>query len=127
MTLNFHKYLSATLAFSVWGSWTYYINIESESNLISALYQGSFSAVSTLLMVYLIAFFYNLFPAKNIYFALPSILTVALASACIISMHIYIHTYDVINTVLPSITISFFFSLYTTYIIRKNSNLVLEK
>ena len=119
MTFNTHKYFSATLAFLVWGTWTYYININSDNNLVSAAAQGIFSATTTLLIVYLVEFFYKILPQSNIYFVLPAVLTVILASTLLIFMHIYINTYDILNTVLPSITISFFFSLYTTYIIKK--------
>ncbi|NOR56032.1 MAG: hypothetical protein GQ531_07465 [Sulfurovum sp.] len=120
MTLNAHKYFSATLAFLVWGVWTYYINIESSNNLNSAMAQGIFSATATLLMVYLVEYFYSVFPHDKIFFLFPAILSVIIASTLLISMHVYIHTYDVLNTVLPSIIISFFFSVYTTHIIIKD-------
>ena len=119
MTLNTHKYFSATVAFLAWGIWTYFINIESDNNLTSAIAQGLFSAVITLLMVYLVEFFYNLFPSKQIYFVLPAIFTVSITASIVVAMHVYINTYDIFNTVFPTVIVSFLFALYTTHAVKR--------
>lgn len=94
--------------------WTYFININATNTLTSVLTQGLYSAIMTLCMVCIIDYFYNLLPKKKIYFILPSVFTVFITSGIIIVLHYFIHTYDIFNTVFPTVIVAFLFSLYTT-------------
>lgn len=114
MKLNKFKYISSLLAFIIWSIWTYFVNLQSDHVLISSMTQGVYSAVVTLFMISLIQYFYNLLPKNGIYFILPSIFTVTIATILIVFIHLLINTYDVFYTVLPTIFVAFLFSLYTT-------------
>jgi hypothetical protein len=62
-------------------------------------------------------------PKKKIYFTVPSIITVAIATLLIVAIHITIHTYNITATVVPTIMVAFLFSLYTTKkLIQKDQN-----
>ncbi len=112
--LKFYKYTSAILAFILWSVWAYFINIESDNNIISALTQGVSSFLITLIMIKLIEFFYDLFPKNRWFFILPSIVTVGLTSSFVVFIHVLIDTKNIFFTVLPTVIISFLFALYTT-------------
>jgi hypothetical protein len=110
------------LAFLIWGSWTYYINYNTPNDLISALVQGIYSAIMTLLIIHLVTYFYNLLPKSNLYFLLPALFTLVITSAIIVSIHLLIKTSNIFYTIAPALTISFLFSLFTTKKISNNSN-----
>lgn len=114
MTFKYYNYISAFLAFFLWGFWAYYVNIESPNNLISAVAQGTASSIITLIMIKLIKFFYNVFPKSRLYFVLPSIITVGITSSFVVYMHILVNTKNIFYTVFPTIVIAFLFALYTT-------------
>lgn len=106
---NKSKYLSAVLAFLIWGSWAYYINYNTPNDLVSAFVQGIYSAVMTLLIIHLVAYFYNLLPKSNFYFLFPAFCTLIITS-----IHLLIKTSNILYTIAPALIISFLFSLFTT-------------
>ncbi len=112
--LKSYKYTSAILAFILWSVWAYFINIESDNNMVSAFAQGASSFFITLMMIKLIEFFYNFFPKNRWFFILPSIVTVGLTSSFVVFIHMWIDTANIFFTVLPTVMVSFLFALYTT-------------
>ena len=115
MSLKLYKYFSAIFAFILWGSWTYYINQNAQTVFISSFSQGLASFIITLIMVDIIAFFYNKFPKEKNYFLFPSIITVFLTSTTITIIHLLVHTENILYTILPNIFVAFIFSLLTTH------------
>ncbi|MGB5918716.1 hypothetical protein [Arcobacter sp.] len=118
---NKFNQISSFLAFIIWGSWAYFINMDSDNALISALIQGLYSALMSLSIICFVDYFYTLLPKKSIYFILPSILTIMITTILIIIIHFVINTYDILNTITPPIIIAFLFSLYTTLKIKKGT------
>lgn len=108
------------LAFLIWGSWTYYINYNNPNDIISALVQGIYSAIMTLLIIHLVTFFYNLLPKSNLYFLLPALFTLIITSVIIICLHLLINTSNILYTITPALIVSFIFSVFTTNSLKKN-------
>jgi len=122
--LKSYNYLSAILAFILWGAWAYLINIDSNNNFISAFSQGVSSFIITLIMIKIIEYFYNLFPKNRLFFLLPSIITVSITSSFVVGIHLIVNTQNILFTVLPTVLIAFLFALYTT---KKISTKIIKK
>lgn len=119
MSLKLYNYISAILAFILWGTWAYFMNIESSNNLLSATTQGISSFVITLIMIKIIKYFYNLFPKNKFYFIFPSLITVFITSSFVVGIHVFINTQNILITVLPTVIVAFLFALFTTKKISK--------
>lgn len=104
------KYLSAIMAFILWGSWSYFVNIEDENRFISSFFQGIASFMITLFMVKLIIVFSNLFTNSSIY--IISILTVLATSSIVFIGHLIINTQNIFYTIAPTVIVAFMFSLF---------------
>ncbi|BAK69891.1 hypothetical protein ACOL29_01895 [Aliarcobacter butzleri] len=104
------KYLSAIMAFILWGSWSYFVNIEDENRFISSFFQGIASFIITLFMVKLIIVFSNLFTNSSIY--IISILTVLATSSIVFIGHLIINTQNIFYTIAPTVIVAFMFSLF---------------
>ncbi len=109
-----YNYISAFLAFILWSVWAFFINIDSENVIISALSQGVASFIITLIMIKLLLYFYKIFPKGGCYFILPSLATVGFTSSCVVLIHFMVHTKNIFYTVLPTVIIALLFALYTT-------------
>lgn len=121
MYLRSYNYQSALLAFILWGAWAYYINIQSDNNIISALSQGMASFVVTLIMIKIIKYFYRLLPEGKLFFILPSVITVSITSSVIVGVHLIVNTENIFYTVLPTVIVAFLFALFTTQRISMNT------
>ncbi len=124
MSLKSYNYTSAILAFVLWGTWAYFMNINSSNSFISAFAQGIASFIITLVMIKIIEYFYDLFPENKFYFILPSVITVFITSSFVIGIHLFINTENIFITVLPTVIVAFIFTLFTT---RKISNYTKKK
>lgn len=111
------KLVSAGLAFMLWGGWAYYVNENATpgAGLLSGMMQGTASFIITLSMVHLVTWFYRHLPVSKITFILPALLTVTMTGSCLIGMHLFIGTPEIINTVLPALSVALAFSLFTTF------------
>ncbi len=114
MTAKKYNYISAFLAFLLWSAWAFFINIDSENVIISALSQGVASFIITLIMIKLLVYFYKMFPKGDWYFILPSLVTVGVTSSFVVFIHFMVHTKNIFYTVLPTVIIALLFALYTT-------------
>ena len=112
--LKSYSSLSAVLAFILWGTWAYIMNIDSNNNLISAFSQGIVSFVITLIMIKIIEYFYNLFPKNKLFFILPSIITISITSSFVVGIHVIVNSQNILFTVFPTVIVAFLFALYTT-------------
>lgn len=119
--LKSYNYTSAILAFFLWGTWAYFMNIDSSNNFISAFAQGIASFIITLIMIKIIEYFYYLLPKNKFSFILPSIITVFITSSFVVSIHIYINTQNILITVFPTVIVAFLFALFTTKKISDNT------
>jgi hypothetical protein len=112
--LKSYSSLSAVLAFILWGTWAYIMNIDSNNNLISAFSQGIVSFIITLIIIKIIEYFYNLFPKNKLFFILPSIITISITSSFVVGIHVIVNTQNILFTVFPTVIVAFLFALYTT-------------
>jgi len=119
LKIDTYNSISALLAFLLWGGWTYLVNISGDNVHLSALVQGSYSAVMTLAIVCIVHYFYQLLPKGRLFFLLPSVISVTLTTILIVVIHLSIDTYDIFYTVLPTVVVAFVFSLYTTHNIKQ--------
>lgn len=119
--LKSYNYTSAILAFFLWGTWAYFMNIDSSNNFISAFAQGIASFIITLIMIKIIEYFYYLLPKNKFSFILPSIITVFITSSFVVFIHIYINTQNILITVFPTVIVAFLFALFTTKKISDNT------
>lgn len=104
------KYLSAIFAFFMWGSWSYFVNIEDENRFISSFFQGVASFVITLFMVRLIIIFHKIFKNSSVF--LTAILSVTITSSLVFVGHILIKTQNIFYTILPTIVVSLIFAIF---------------
>ncbi len=120
-TSHSFNYLSAFIAFTLWGCWAYYINnsYSTNSGIISGLAQGAASFMITLFMVHFVTYLYGKFSHPVSKLLLPAIVTVCITSICLIILHILVGTPQVFYTVSPALSIAFSFCLYTTFKIHK--------
>lgn len=106
---------SAVLAALIWGSWAYYINDGSiVRKLYSAAAQGVSSFSFTLLFIIVLAKLYHYFPKKPIFFLLPTFIAISLAAIILVSVHLLVHTPNILYTIAPSLSISVIFSIVVT-------------
>jgi hypothetical protein len=122
--LKSYNYLSAMLAFVLWGTWAYFINIDSNNNFISAFSQGIASFIITLMMIKSVQYFYNIFPKNRLFFVLPSIITVGITSSVVVGIHLMVKTQNILFTVFPTVIVALLFALYTT---KKISTKIIKK
>lgn len=114
---RFYKLISALLAFLLWGSWGYYINSEAshDAGALSGIIQGSASFLITLIMVYMVEYFYRLFKETKLQIIASSVITVSITTIFLVSAHYFAETPHILFTVSPAITVAFIFCLYTAY------------
>ncbi|NOQ34487.1 MAG: hypothetical protein GQ569_01150 [Methylococcaceae bacterium] len=123
-TSSFYNFLSAILAFILWGGWAYYINGREnpEMAIISAITQGTASFTITLLMVHAVSWIYHRLPKNSWQILLPAIFTVSVTGSCLAAIHYTVGTPEIIYTISPALSVAFAFCLYTAYKLRKASH-----
>jgi len=116
-TSKYFTYISALLAFILWGGWAYYVNDEfgSKSRILSSITQGTFSFIITLLMTKLIAYQYNIYPGKLFKIIFPPVITVSATGTLLVLIHIKVGTNSIFKTVYPALTVSLIFGFFTVY------------
>ncbi len=114
------NFLSAGIAFFLWGGWAYFVNVSHslQHGVISGLAQGIASAVITLFMVFVVTFFYHRFERPVFKLFLPALLTVMFTTTCTVLIHTFVGTPRIFFTILPAFTVGFLFCLYTCYQLR---------
>ncbi len=116
-TSSLFNLVSALLAFVMWGAWAYYVNQPNGASVgvKSGLIQGAASAVITLIMVRIVTRVYQRLPLIPGLLIVPALLTVALTGSCIVTLHWFAQTPDIIRTVVPPLSVAFLFCVFTTY------------
>jgi len=115
-TTKKYNLLSASLAFFIWGGWSFYINDASLfSRVTSGLAQGISSFIITLIMVKIITWFYFKLNFSRLRFILPAIATVFCTGSVLVTIHYVIGTPYILKTVTPALSVAFIFCLYTSY------------
>lgn len=107
--------LSAGMAFLLWGSWAYYANVgTSASKALSAGFtQGTASFVITLVMVRLVSWFFRCLPRHFLAIPVAALLTVTLTGSCLVAIHSWAGTPQILDTIAPALTVAFGFCCYT--------------
>ncbi len=124
-----YNYLSAFLAFFLWGSWAFYVNTDgvSQTGVISAITQGTYSFIITLLMTHFITFQFNKFSDGIFRIVLPPVITVCITGTILIYIHKMAGTPSILLTVSPALTVALLFSFCTVYKLHLESQLQREK
>lgn len=112
--------LSALFAFLVWGGWAFYVNDDSISTrIISGLGQGIISCTLTLLLIKMVTKTYYLLPKERRYLLLPAFIMFIFIGIISSSIHYLINTPNIIQTIAPSVLMSFGFCVMVTLKIRR--------
>ena len=123
-----YNFLSASLAFLIWGSWAFFINDDgvSHSGVVSAITQGSYSFIITLLMTHFITFQFNRISNGIYQIIVPPVITVSISGTILIYIHKMAGTPSILFTVSPALTVALLFSFYTVYKLHLESQLQRE-
>ena len=120
-TTRYFNYVSAFMAFMLWGGWAYYVNVQDTdiAGIMSGLTQGTASFMITLFLVHSVTRLYHRFkhPVGKLLF--PAIVTVCFTSMCLLLIHTLAGTPHILMTILPAITVAFSFCLFTSYKLHK--------
>jgi len=110
-------YISALLAFILWGGWAFYINGEfgNKSRILSGITQGTCSFIITLLMTKVIAYQYNQFSRMVCKILFPPIITVSITGTLLVLIHNKVGTPAIFETVSPALTVALLFGFFTIY------------
>lgn len=113
--------LSALLAFLLWGGWAFYVNGRSDiaKGLLSGLTQGTASFIITLVMVYLVTWFFKQLPDNCLQIPLSALFTVSITGSFLIAVHLLVKTPEIFYTISPALSVAFAFCWYTAYKLRK--------
>ena len=116
-TLLHNKFFSAFVAFLLWGSWAYFVNVGNNkySGIVSGLSQGIASFVITLAMIQSVAYFYHRINGDILKIFFPSVITTSITCMFLIIVHHYAGTHHIFKTIFPALCVGFMFCLYTTY------------
>ena len=111
------NFLSALLAFLLWGGWAFYVNGQTSVTVGStaAITQGTASAVITLFMVRAVTWLYKILPKTFFQMILPGFLTVCFTGSCLTGIHYLAGTPEIFYTVSPALTVAFLFNVFTTF------------
>lgn len=111
-----YNFLSAFFALMLWGCWSFYVNNQQagfEAGLISGIAQGICSFLITLFMTFLIEKQFNFYRSNLAKLMLPPIITVLFTGSCLITVHLLIHTPDIVKTISPALTVALIFAFFT--------------
>ena len=122
-TFNTNKFnfISASIAFVLWGSWAYYINNSGNSGIISGIAQGLASFVITICMIHIVTWFFNYLPKTSVTLILPSVLTICITGSALFIVHFLVGTPRILHTIWLPLTIAFIFCLFVTIKLKKLS------
>ena len=121
-TSSAFNFMSAALAFLLWGCWAYFVNESSvpSSGLVSGITQGAASFIITLVMVRIITFLFRRLPTNGIAQLLPAFATMCITSSFLVAAHCIVETPNIIRTITPALCVGFVFCIITTLQLRKN-------
>jgi len=106
--------LSAIAAFTLWFTWTYYVNSSADNVLISALSQGFISASITLMMIKLLKVLKPFFKTTSSKIFYPSLIISTMCFLMGFLIHSAINTSQVIKTIIPAVVVGFIFCIITS-------------
>ncbi|WP_066565595.1 hypothetical protein [Snodgrassella sp. CFCC 13594] len=111
-----YTWISAAMAFVLWGSWAGYINADHGfwRGLFSGLTQGLCSLVITLIMTRALEWQYNALSIRFLKIVLPPIATVLVTGTSLVAIHYLIGTPNIAQTVTPALSVAILFGFMTT-------------
>lgn len=111
-----NNYISALLAFILWGGWAFYINSSTSilSGITSGVTQGTASFIITILMIKSVNFWLLKFKHRITKTLFPALMTVSCSSLGLIIAHRFAGTPNIIFTIAPAITVAFLFCIFTS-------------
>lgn len=123
-TSRIYNLLSAIAAFAMWGGWAYYINsgFGQSTRIVSAIAQGIASFLITLFMVRAVTWLFHRMPNAMLKLILPAVLTVSFTGTCLATLHFFVGTPRILQTIAPALTVAFLFCFYTTLKLKKQLN-----
>ncbi|WP_299460979.1 hypothetical protein [uncultured Gimesia sp.] len=116
-TTRLFNFLSAILAFLLWGGWAYHVNSASspQSGVVAALTQGTASFLITLFMVHAVTFLFHHFQKPFAKVIFPAILINSLTGFCLVNIHTLMGTPRVFATIVPALTVGISFCIFTAW------------
>ena len=112
-----NRYLSAIMAFLLWGGWAFFVNREPSNydGLIAALTQGCASFVITLVMVHSVTNLHKVFTTQPYKLLMPALITVACTGSGLVIIHTFASTANIFTTIAPALSVAFVFCVFTSY------------
>ncbi len=100
----------------LWGGWAYYVNQKSGTDVgfRSAITQGTASFIITLIMVWIVSWWFSRIRQPALRVLLPGVFTVGLTGTCLFIVHKIVGTPAVLQTITPALSVAFLFCLYTS-------------
>lgn len=115
LTSRRYEFLSAIMAFIIWGGWAFYVNGGSrfETRLISGFAQGTASLIITLIMVRMVTEIFNRLPDNSLRLVLPAMITVCITGSGLTLVHALVGTPRIVTTIMPALSVAFVFCVFT--------------
>ncbi|MFT6103281.1 MAG: hypothetical protein ACJA2B_001732 [Candidatus Endobugula sp.] len=107
------NFLSAVLAFVLWGGWAFYINNTSETRFVSATTQALASFGITFILVHMVTYIFHLLPVTPMRIALPAAISVSITGSGLVVAHTLAGTPRIFFTIAPALAVAFVFCVYT--------------
>jgi hypothetical protein len=122
-TTGYFNFVSAIMAFMLWGGWAIYVNANDTDNtgIISGLTQGTASFMITFFLVHSVTLLFHQFKHPVAKLLFPAIVTVCFTSMCLLLIHSLAGTPHILMTIFPAIAVAFSFCLFTSYKLHKIS------
>jgi ABC-type antimicrobial peptide transport system permease subunit len=120
------RFLSASLAFILWGGWAFFINQKEtvQVGVTSGVTQGTASFLITLFLVHAVTRLYHQFNHPIAKLLFPAIVTVSFTGTGLLLIHSIAQTPRILVTILPAISVAFTFCLFTAYKLHKTSQTI---
>ena len=122
-TTRTYDAVSVALACALWGSWAFYANRRAGTAVATtaAATQAIASATITLVMVRAITALHARLPARARLLG-PTAIVVGTITATMVVVHGIVGTAEIVHTILPPLTVSTLFGLYTTWTLHRRAN-----
>lgn len=121
-TSKLYDFGAAALAFVLWGSWAYVVNVPASpmTGLISGLTQGTSSALMTLVMIKAVTAISRRLQRPFLRLTLPTVITVGAAAIFLVIAHSIAGTPSIFWTILPGLSGALPFCTFTSYKLLKS-------
>ena len=116
-TSRLYDWVSALLAFGLWGGWAFYVNRPSglATGFTSGVAQGTVSMLMTFVMIQTVTGISRRLTSRYLQLTLPTLITVGSAAGLLVLVHFLVGTPNIFWTILPGLSGAVPFCFYTSY------------